>query len=35
MRALIISADQFEDSELVDPLQSLEEAGREILKKIP
>jgi len=33
-RALTIRADQFEDSEPVDTLQSLEETGREILKKI-
>ena len=30
MRALIISADQFEDSELLAPLQTLEEAGIEV-----
>ncbi len=30
MRALIISADQFEDSELLTPLQMLEEAGIEV-----
>ena len=30
MRALIISADQFEDSELLAPLQMLEEADIEV-----